>query len=186
MTKDQIRKLYLQKRNSLSETEIQDFSEMIFKNFIEHFKPIENQKVHCFLTISEKREINTECFLSYFFKNKIRVFVPKIFNDRLISVEITENTRFVKNSWSISEPESNDDSGETNYDYVLTPLLYCDFEGNRVGYGKGFYDEFFENVEASSLKVGLNFFNPEVKIDDIRTNDIPLNYLVTPTAVLSF
>ena len=29
------------------------------------------------------------------------------------------------------------------FDYVVTPLLYSDDKGNRVGYGKGFYDAFF-------------------------------------------
>jgi 5-formyltetrahydrofolate cyclo-ligase len=56
----------------------------------------------------------------------------------------------------------------------------------RVGYGKGFYDQFFENIPAKTKKIGVNYFNPEENIDDVRDNDIPLDYLVTPTAVLSF
>jgi 5-formyltetrahydrofolate cyclo-ligase len=35
---------------------------------------------------------------------------------------------------------------ETVFDYVITPLLYCDSFGNRVGYGKGFYDQFFQTI----------------------------------------
>ena len=73
-----------------------------------------------------------------------------------------------------------------DFDYVLTPLLYCDRSGNRVGYGKGFYDGFFETVNSKTLKIGLNFFGPNEIIDDIWKNDIPLDYLITPTEVLSF
>ncbi|WP_332020468.1 5-formyltetrahydrofolate cyclo-ligase, partial [Kaistella sp.] len=66
------------------------------------------------------------------------------------------------------------------------PLLYCDQQGNRVGYGKGYYDGFFETVNVETLKIGISFFGPDEEIDDLRENDIPLDYLVTPAEVLSF
>jgi 5-formyltetrahydrofolate cyclo-ligase len=84
------------------------------------------------------------------------------------------------------EPVSNQSSGEKNFDYVITPLLYCDRTGNRVGYGKGFYDGFFESLSQSSKKIGVNYFSPDETIDDIWEYDIALDYLVTPTEVLSF
>ncbi len=65
-------------------------------------------------------------------------------------------------------------------------MLYCDYKGNRVGYGKGFYDSFFETLSEETKKIGVNYFNPEEIIDDVWENDIPLDYLVTPDAVLSF
>ena len=125
-------------------------------------------------------------FLNEFFKNRIRVFVPKIYKKRLISVEITQETPLLKNSWGISEPESNEDSKERNFDYVLTPLLYCDIHGNRVGYGKGYYDGFFQTVNPETLKIGLNFFGPDENIDGVWENDIALDYLITPAETLSF
>ena len=90
------------------------------------------------------------------------------------------------NNWGISEPVSDEDYGILDYDFVITPLLYCDRQGNRVGYGKGFYDGFFEKVSVETKKIGVNYFNPEENIDDVWENDIPLDYLVTPDAVLSF
>ena len=186
MIKSEIRKKYLHKRENLSQGEVTNLSEKIFKNFTEKFALKENLKVHCFLSIPEKGEVDTQLFLNEFFKNRIRVFVPKIYKRKLISVEITPETPLLKNSWGIREPESNEDSGETNFDFVITPLLYCDHQGNRVGYGKGFYDGFFETVNVKTLKIGLSFFSPEEEINDLRENDVPLDYLVTPTEVLSF
>ena len=186
MKKSDLREKYLEKRESLSQDEILALSGKIFNNFSENFMLKDLQKVHCFLSIPEKGEVNTKLFLNEFFKRDIRVFVPKIYRKELISVEITAETPLLKNSWGISEPESNEDSGERDFDYVLTPLLYCDQQGNRVGYGKGYYDGFFETVNAETLKIGLSFFGPDEEIDDLRENDIPLDYLVTPTEVLSF
>ncbi|UFK98747.1 5-formyltetrahydrofolate cyclo-ligase [Kaistella faecalis] len=186
MIKSEIRKKYLHKRENLSQGEVTNLSEKIFKNFTEKFALKENLKVHCFLSIPEKGEVDTQLFLNEFFKNKIRVFVPKIYKKKLISVEITQETPLLKNSWGISEPESNEDSKERNFDYVLTPLLYCDIHGNRVGYGKGYYDGFFETVSPETLKIGLNFFGPDENIDDVWENDIALDYLITPAETLSF
>ena len=186
MKKSEIRKLYLQKRKTLSSDEVLSLSEKIFQNFIHYFKPIYGHKVHVFIPIEKLNEIRTNILIDYFFKYKIRVFVPKMMDEKLISIEVNPETQFLKNSWDIFEPESNEDSGITDFDFVITPLLYCDHNGNRVGYGKGFYDELFKNIEQNSLKIGVNFFPPNEIIEDIWENDIPLDYLITPTEVLAF
>ncbi|MFY7847006.1 5-formyltetrahydrofolate cyclo-ligase [Chryseobacterium gambrini] len=186
MLKAELRKKYMQKRKALSIDEAFLLSEKIFKNFIEYFKPSQNQKIHIFIPIEKFREVNTQIFVSYFLSRKIRVFVPKIVDTRLISVEIFADSKFELNNWGISEPVSDEDSGILDFDFVITPLLYCDRQGNRVGYGKGFYDGFFEQVSEDTKKIGVNYFNPEEIIDDVWENDIPLDYLVIPDAVLSF
>ncbi|MGO4708376.1 5-formyltetrahydrofolate cyclo-ligase [Chryseobacterium sp. 2TAF14] len=186
MKKSEIRKIYLEKRKKLSQDEVFLLSEQIFENFINFFKPLSNQKIHIFIPSEKFKEINTQIFITYFLSRNIKVFVPKIVDAKLISVEIFSDTQFETNNWGISEPVSDEDSGVLNFDFVITPLLYCDFNGNRVGYGKGFYDHFFENISKNSKKIGVNYFNPDHMIDDVWENDIPLDYLVTPTGVLSF
>lgn len=186
MKKSEIRKIYLEKRKNLSQDVVFLLSERIFENFINFFKPVSNQKVHIFVPIEKFKEINTQIFIDYFLSRNIKVFVPKIVDTKLISVEIFSDTQFETNNWGISEPVSNEDSEVLDFDFVITPLLYCDFRGNRVGYGKGFYDQFFKNISKNSKKIGVNYFNPDDIIDDVWENDIPLDYLVTGIDVLSF
>lgn len=186
MLKAELRKKYMQKRKALSIDEAFLLSEKIFENFIQYFKPVSGQKVYIFIPIEKFKEVDTQIFINYFLSRNIKVFVPKIVDTKLISVEIFKDTKFEINHWNISEPVSNEDSGVLDFDYVITPLLYCDINGNRVGYGKGFYDGFFESISEETKKIGVNYFNPDENIDDVWENDIPLNYLVTPTDVLSF
>ncbi|SDQ34154.1 5-formyltetrahydrofolate cyclo-ligase [Chryseobacterium soldanellicola] len=186
MLKAELRKKYMQKRKALSTDEAFLISEKIFENFINYFQPVSGDKVHIFISIEKFKEIDTQTFINYFLSRNIHVFVPKIVDAKLISVEIFKDTKFEINNWNISEPVSNKDSGESDFNYVITPLLYCDDKGNRVGYGKGFYDGFFENLSSEAKKIGINYFNPDENIDDVWENDIPLDYLVTPTDVLSF
>ena len=95
------------------------------------------------------------------------------------------DTSLKENGWGILEPE-DDFVEDIKYDVIITPLLYCDNRGNRVGYGKGFYDMFFSKIDRSALKVGVSFFPPVALISDVSEQDVPLDYLVTPTEVLSF
>lgn len=186
MQKAEIRKRYLEKKESLTQSEIHSLSESIFNNFISEFDLKENQKVHCFLSITNKREVETDLFFKYFFDHHIRVFVPKIVNGKLISFEITKETPLIESSWGIKEPAGTEDCGIKDFDFIITPLLYADKLGNRVGYGKGFYDRFFSEINPKAVKIGVSFFPPQEGVEDVYESDVRLDYLVTPTEVLSF
>ncbi|KFC18761.1 5-formyltetrahydrofolate cyclo-ligase [Chryseobacterium sp. FH1] len=185
LTKNELRALYKAKRMALSKDEVNFLSQKLLENFILQFNPIENQKVNIFLAIEKFNEVNTQIFIDYFFKNKIRVFVPKIQDEKIVSVEIFPDSEFEINSWGIKEPVSNVASN-VELDYVLTPLLYCDALGNRVGYGKGFYDQFFFEYSKVEKKIGLNFFPPSEIISDVYEKDVQLDTLITPDKILIF
>ena len=170
---------------ALSQDEVNFLSQKILDQFILQFNIIENQKVNIFLSIEKLKEVNTQIFIDYFFENKIRVFVPKIQGENMISVEIFPNSEFEINNWGIKEPISNIDAN-VELDYVLTPLLYCDQFGNRVGYGKGFYDSFFYGNSKIHNKIGLNFFSPNEGIADVFQKDVALDGLITPSEYIDF
>lgn len=185
LTKKELRTIYKEKRMALSQDEVNFLSQKLLENFILQFNVIENQKVNIFLSIEKFNEVNTQIFIDYFFDKKVRVFVPKIQNEKMISVEIFPDSEFEINSWGIKEPVSNIDSN-VELDYVLTPLLYCDRFGNRVGYGKGFYDSFFSGDLKVHNKIGLNFFPPNEDISDIFRNDVALDGLITSSRYFNF
>ena len=185
MIKAELRKLYLEKRKTLSNDEVLILSKKNLENFILQFNLIESQSVHVFLPIKKFNEIETKFLIEYFWKRKVNVFVPKIFKNKIISVKLTPETVLKENSWGILEPISNENEC-SNFDFVITPLLYCDKKGNRIGYGKGFYDEFFRTINADAKKIGVNYFPPIESIDDVSDFDVKLDYLVTPVETLSF
>ena len=90
----------------------------------------------------------------------------------------------MQNSWGILEPESNENESDA-FDYVITPYCIVMHHGNRIGYGKGFYDQFLQELIMMQKKIGVNYFSPTDSIDDV-SQDVKLDYLVTPTEVLSF
>ena len=185
LTKNELRAFYKAKRMALSQDEVNFLSQKLLENFILQFNVSENQNIHIFLPISKFNEINTFSFIKQLWEMKINVFVPKIHQNKIISVKFTPQTLLKENSWGILEPVSSTNE-ENTFDYIITPLLYCDKNGNRIGYGKGFYDQFFKTINAEAKKIGVNYFPPIDMIDDVSENDVQLDYLVAPDEILSF
>ena len=65
-------------------------------------------------------------------------------------------------------------------------MIAFNITGNRVGYGKGFYDKFLSECNPETIKIGLSFFEPEELISDVLEGDIKLDYCVTPNSVFKF
>ncbi|MDL1913564.1 MAG: 5-formyltetrahydrofolate cyclo-ligase [Bergeyella sp.] len=184
--KEFLRKVYSEKRKMLSEKKIRQYSYRIASLFTARFLSPGVKKIHVYLPIKKNAEVDTLFVIQKCFQRKVQVFVPKIVGRDMVSVEIFEHSKTIENSWGIPEPENTDFYKNTDFDIIVVPLLYCDYNGNRVGYGKGFYDRFFSSLFGSGLKVGLNFFSPEERVEDMCPTDVPLDYLITPTEVLSF
>ena len=70
-------------------------------------------------------------------------------------------------------------------DIILIPLLGYDHRGNRLGYGKGYYDrtlDYYDKVVQKKIyTVGIAFSCQEEDKIPTNTYDKPLNYIITET-----
>jgi 5-formyltetrahydrofolate cyclo-ligase len=191
MFKKEIRLKYKELRRALSENQIEELSLAIANGIL--FLPIwEKTYFHIFLPIEEQKEVNTEYILHLLSGKDKEICVSKSdFETRKMThYLLTDNTKIKKNVYNIPEPvDCPDASGEVSsnkIEVVFIPLLAYDINGNRVGYGKGFYDKFLAECNPNTIKIGLSFFEPEELISDINTSDVQLNYCVTPNKTFKF
>lgn len=181
MTKSELRKKYKTLRSRLSETEIDDLSIQIANNILK--LDIWNYSFyHTFLTIEEQNEVNTEYLLSILSGKDKNTLVSKsdFNNGDMVHYLLTDSTPLKKNSYNIPEPIDGIEISNDNIDVVFIPLLAFDKKGNRIGYGKGFYDRFLSNCNPKTIKVGLSFFESEDILTEIFEHDIKLDYCITP------
>ena len=82
-----------------------------------------------------------------------------------------------ENAWGIPEPVDAEEVEVSEIDAVLAPLLVVDKQGNRVGYGKGFYDRFFAACRPDVKRLGLSYFEPVENITDVHGLDVPIQVL---------
>lgn len=183
MKKQDLRILFKQKRKELSLHSIEKWNDLILINFQKlQLPPIEC--VHTYLPSLKLGEPQTANIIKYLqFKNPfIKVVIPKvdIHAGRLAHYRYDEEIEMIKNKYGIDEPKEGLEVSENEIDLVLIPLLAFDKKGYRVGFGKGYYDKFLAHCRKDVLKVGLSFFEPVEKIEDITGYDIPLDFCITP------
>lgn len=187
MHKSELRQKYLAERTYFSKDEIDKLSLEIANKCLE--LPIWHySNYHIFLSIAEKGEINTD-FLLHILQGKDKnIAVPKtnLTAGTLLHFLLTDNTVIKANKWGIPEPEDGIPFPEEKIEVVFVPLLAFDKKGNRVGYGKGFYDRFLSNCRPETLKIGLSLFEAEEETIPVDATDIPLNFCVTPKKIYAF
>lgn len=187
MNKSALRQTYIQARKAFSEEEIEDKS-LAIANQALHLPIWNKTNYHLFLSIVEKKEIDTDYLLQVLAgKDKNIVLSKSDFKSgEMQHYLLTDNTVLRVNSYGIPEPQEGIQILEIQLDVVFVPLLAFDEQGNRVGYGKGFYDRFLQNCRPDVIKVGLSFFEAEPNIEDVSTQDIALDYCVTPNKIYAF
>ena len=187
MLKKDLRKKYKELRQLISEEALEDKS-LAIANRLLQLDVWDNTYFHLFLTIEEQKEVDTEFVLQILAGKDKEIVVAKSNFETLEMTNylLTDNTKFQKNDYNIYEPVDGIEVPTSKIDVVFVPLLAYDTKGNRVGYGKGFYDNFLSQCKDDVVKIGLSFFEPEDAIEDVSANDIRLDYCVTPTTLYSF
>lgn len=176
----------MQYRKALDPAEIEKLDLQLLQQFKQlDFKSI--KCIHTFLPILEKKEPNTFLFIDWLQQNhpQIKIIIPKTdFETLSMSNHLyTHRADLVKNTWNILEPSTQELFTEA-IDLVLVPLLACDAKGQRVGYGKGFYDRFLKDFKGLSL--GVSQYREAVVIDDINPYDMPLKACLYPDKLVRF
>lgn len=191
MKKDELRKQFRQKRRELNEEQIKASSKAIAERFMDLLEQLQRPAhfIHLFLPIEENREVNTWSLVKALRgREDTHIVVSRTDFDegRMDHFLLEEDTSLAKNELGIPEPQEGRAVPTEKIDLVVMPLLAYDKQGDRVGYGAGFYDRFLENCREDVIKVGLSFFEPVPKIQDVGEHDIVLDHCVTPERVYSF
>ena len=185
--KELLRKNYKALRKELSKETIEAASLSIANNLV----PLaiwDKEIYHLFLPIENQKEINTEYILHILQGKDKQVVISKSnFDTReMTHYLLTDSTRIVNNVYGIPEPQNGIEIKPELIDVVFVPLLGYDKKGNRVGYGKGFYDRFLAKCKPDVLKIGLSFFEPESDEIPINADDIKLDCCVSAKSVFQF
>lgn len=194
MTKLALRRAALARRGALTATEVAEHSELISAQLFQHFAVAEWRWLHVFLPLAAKNEPDTWAIIRRIWAKQlqVRLAAPVVQPDgvSLKHYELTAATPLVANRWGIPEPVGAPatEVAPAAFDAVLVPLLACDVQGQRVGYGGGFYDRFLAQCRPGAAFIGLNVLDepPGAPLADALPTDVALTALVTPAGVWHF
>lgn len=173
MNKNEIRKHIKDLRNNLSIDEVVSKSKKIQITLLNVLKCYDNYK-DVFIYNSFKNEVSTKELINKLCETK-NVYLPKIIDDKMYAINYTKNSILETNSFGIDEPKGNI-SNIDNFICII-PLLAIDEKGNRIGFGKGYYDKFLDNKNC--IKIGLCYDFQIIKGIPCDSHDIPLDLIIS-------
>lgn len=139
--------------------------------------------------LSLRSEVDTsEAILSAWQLGKT-VVAPKISwqQRHMIPVVITSlDTEFSIDVANLKNPTAGAPMPFEEIDLVVTPGLAFDRQGNRLGRGGSYYDQFFANTNLRAKKCGFAFADQIVESIPVKDHDKPVDFLVTDREILSF
>ena len=132
--------------------------------------------------IALSQELSTQAIIDCAWADNKKCYAPIIVDhDKKIMqfARIDPTTAWVKNVHHIQEPKNPTDIiTPCALDFVLVPLLGFDSQGNRLGWGGGYYDRAFSNTPHPFLR-GLAFSAQHVENIEQKSWDIKLDCIVT-------
>lgn len=169
------------RRDKLGESEYERFCRMVIENLFNHANLSSYYTLHTYLAVIEKKEADTWPILDRLKRESphVRVVVPKMVGDELEHYYYEGLHQLDQNQFGIFEPTHGTPVEISRIEAVIVPLLVADKQGNRLGYGRGFYDRFLNQCNPQCKKIGLSLFNLEETIPTDEW-DIKLDLIITP------
>ncbi|HLD18604.1 MAG TPA: 5-formyltetrahydrofolate cyclo-ligase [Candidatus Nanoarchaeia archaeon] len=168
--KKQIRETILAKRESLKPEQVEKKSDTIQKN-LSNMSAYRDAKI-ILGYIPIKNEVRT---------NKLFPNALPGFDENKNPVALKNDGELVAGPYKTKQPSYSEDK-LTNFDFAIVPGIAFDEKGNRIGYGKGYYDKLLANSDAT--KIGLAFDIQIVDEIPAESHDVQMDFIVTETRVI--
>ena len=180
MDQGSLRKKLLKQRELLGDLELEKLGTLISEQVIRSAWYREANVIHCFSGTLSKGEVPTYRILKDIISTGKTLVMPKMtgIDGIMEHHRVRHPDDLVSGKWGIMEPEINAPVSVDDIDLVLVPGLAADGSGNRIGFGKGYYDRFLSEIPGvkSLMLVPEAFVLEQVPVNDM---DVPVKALAT-------
>lgn len=179
LNKDDIRKSIITKRNNINPLTRQAYSYSIMEKLLEFLINKKIQNIYSYSSIQSEVESS---FLNQFITEHhfFKLFLPRVNNRDLefCMIHSYENDLSI-GKYNILEPcPALSVNNEIDNFILIMPGLSFDLNGNRLGYGKGYYDLFLSQY-SPICKIALAFECQIVDSIPAEAHDIPIDFIIT-------
>ena len=183
-SKDQIRKVSLQKRLSLNANKTEELSKKIISK-LERLKEFKNAKT-ILLYHPFQNEVDTLPLLEKELKKKSRKHFGLIRicskTDRIHVHQVHDLKTLQTGKFDIKEPSTMHPLiSKKEIDLAIVPGIAFDKHGNRIGYGKGYFDRLFKKLSTSCTKIALAYDFQIVENIPVEKHDRKVDIILTET-----
>lgn len=178
-TKQQIRARHISIRNAMDEAEVLRFSSGISQNLKKFFYNVKNlEKYGVYGYYPCQKEAALFKLYAWLLNEKIPLAFPRVSGEVMDFYRVSSMEDFVEGAFHIMEPKQSCEKACFLQAFCCVPGSVFDYAGNRLGYGKGYYDRYFS--EHSSLyRIGIAYENQLENSLHTEKHDIKMQSIVT-------
>ncbi|HBW37469.1 5-formyltetrahydrofolate cyclo-ligase [Desulfosporosinus sp. BICA1-9] len=186
-SKHEVRKSCLKQRAAMGEKERKSNS-LLIQQKVEDLPEFQKaQAVMLFLNFRD--EVETTALAEATIAYKKKLILPRCApHGILLPLEVRDLAVDLEpGAWGIREPKlSNQEVEPSVIDLIIVPGAGFDLQGNRLGYGGGFYDRFFMLLNPLTPKVALSFECQVISQVPVDQHDIKMTMLITERTIYNF
>jgi 5-formyltetrahydrofolate cyclo-ligase len=136
-------------------------------------------------------ELDTTPILTHILATGRTLVLPRMTTDNgapaLALHRVDSLNDLLPGKWGIREPRADAPLVTlSDIDFALVPGVAFDLEGNRLGYGKGYYDRLLAKRPASLTVAAVAFDCQVVDAVPVEPHDAKIDILITPSGVHHF
>ena len=140
MDKKTLRKKIREQKRAMTPEQIETASTKLVEMFLQTELYRDAKTIYGYLPYNQ--EVRTVPILEQALSDGKRVAVPKVYGEEMKFLYLTDLTQVETGYAGIPEPIADEPVGDDPTALVLMPGIAFTKEGQRIGYGGGFYDKF--------------------------------------------
>jgi 5-formyltetrahydrofolate cyclo-ligase len=177
--KSSLRKLLLQKRDSISDDYMMIASKQIQRNLKKISAYVEAKTVAVYYSTGS--EVKTGRIIQEMLAAGKTVALPRVDGKDIVFCTVNGSEDLEKGEFDIMEPKTTCPIIK-EFDVILVPAIAMTQDGQRLGYGRGFYDRFLSHTHA--VTIALTYSKLIVKNIPKTDGDVPIQWIVTEDGVI--
>ena len=181
--KEKIRRRILKLRDGLSSEEREEKSKQIRGKLFALFE-FKTAKTILFYA-AKGNEVETKKIIEESLSSGKKVGLPIVKGEEIFFSQVFNYGKLLPSTFGILEPEEEDPISLDRVDLIIVPGIVFDSQGNRIGFGRGFYDRFLKKV-PDTFKIGLAFEIQIVETIPKISSDIPVDKIITEKRVIDY
>ena len=172
MDKKELRSCIRQQKRAMTEQQIEQKSRTLGQLLLETELYRNTKTIYGYLPYNQ--EVRTVPMLERALRDGKRVAVPKVYGDEMRFIYLTDLSLVATGYAGIPEPIADAPVAQDPTALVLMPGLAFDADGNRMGYGGGFYDRFLQS-EPNHPTLALCYDFQILPKIPVQEHDVPVD-----------
>lgn len=181
-TKSSLRRQLIENRKLLSEEKRIQEAEFIRRYLMGHSKLQEADVL--MLYAAKLPEVDMDALLDWALMQGKRVCFPRVNGDDMDFYFVKDASSLSPGNFGVREPVENCEIAMPQRAVCLVPGVGFDRLGNRMGYGKGYYDKYFHKSKADIVKIGVCYDEQLLDALPAEKHDIKMDMVISASEVI--